>query len=59
MKQKQKPGKREEYVIKVGPKMMQVIDGQIESVKELTYGSVKSSIYESGEIIAKKILGEA
>ena len=56
--QKQKPGKREEYIVQIGPKLMAIINEQMESIKEVTYGCTKPSIYSAGEIIAKKLRGE-
>ena len=57
--QKQKEGKRKEYVVRIGELMMQILKEQIESIKEVTYGSVKSSYLEAGEVHAKKFLGIA
>ncbi len=57
--QKQKENKREQFIIQIGPLMKRVLDEQIESVKEVTYDSVKASYFEAGEIVAKKVLGIA
>ncbi len=47
---------REEFVIKIGPGLREVLDAQKESIKEVTYDCVKASDYSAGEIIAKKIV---
>ena len=49
---------REEFVIKIGAKLREVIDLQKEQIREATYNSVKPSDYEAGEIVAKKVLKE-
>ena len=48
--------KRKEYVIKIGSLLKQVLDKQKENVNKITYNCVKSSDYEAGEIIAKKVM---
>ena len=58
MVQKQIPNKREEYVVKIGPLLYKILLQQLESIKEVTYGVCKSSLYESGEIVAKKYNNE-
>jgi hypothetical protein len=55
--QKQKQGKREKYMIQIGPLLLKALDEQISKIKDLTYDSVKPSYYEAGEVLAKKILG--
>lgn len=55
---KEKKPKREEYVIQIGPLLKKVLDEQMESIKEVTYNVCKSSYFEAGEIIAKKMKGE-
>jgi hypothetical protein len=55
---KQKKVKRVEYVVRIGPELMKVIKKQMESIKEVTYGIVGDSVWESGEIIALKFKGE-
>lgn len=57
MKQKQKSKTREEYIIQIGPLMKKVLEDQMESIREVTYNSVKPSYYEAAEIVAKKVLG--
>jgi hypothetical protein len=57
MAQKQKPNKREQYIVQIGPLLKKCLDDQLKSIKDVTYGSVKSSYYEAGEILAKKVLG--
>lgn len=47
--------KREVYVIKVGPLLKKILDKQLSSIREATYGVCNSSYWEAGEIIAKKI----
>ena len=58
VKQKQKEGKREQYVVQIGPRLMKCLEEQLESIHKVTYGSVKSSFFEAGEILAKKFSGE-
>jgi len=57
MSQKQR-GKREEYMVQIGPILKKALDLQLESIKEVTHGVCKSSYYEAGEILGKKFLGE-
>ena len=54
MKNKEKT-KREEYVIKIGPLLKSLVDKQRRMIKEATYDVCKSSDWEAGEIIAKKV----
>ena len=49
-------GKREQWDIKIGPLMKEVLIKQREKIKEATYGIESSSDYTAAEIIAKKIL---
>jgi len=58
MTQKQRSKKRIEFVIRIGPELMAVIRQQMQNIKDVTYGVVKDSPWEAGEIIAKKIKGE-
>ena len=46
---------KETYRLRIGPDLKQCLDRQLKSIKEVTYGKVKSSYYEAGEILAKKI----
>jgi hypothetical protein len=57
MAQKKRSNKREEFIIRIGPELMAVIKEQMESIKDVTYGVVKDSPWEAGEIIAKKFKG--
>jgi len=49
--------KRKEFVVKIGPLLREVINKQKELINEHTYGCVKGSDYEAGEIVAKKLEG--
>jgi hypothetical protein len=49
--------KREEFVIKIGPLLKKVLEDQKTSVDEVTYSCMKTSFYEAGEIVAKKMMG--
>jgi len=51
----EKPNKRKVYNVKIGPLLKQVLDEQLESIKNATYNVCDSSYWEAGEIIAKKI----
>jgi hypothetical protein len=57
-KQKQEEGKREEYVIQVGPLLIKLLEEQKESIREVTYGSVNPSFYEAGELVGRKFIGK-
>jgi len=54
----EKKEKVEEFTIRIGKKLRQVIDTQKKQIEEATYNCVKSSDLEAGEIIAKKFLKE-
>lgn len=58
MVQKQRSKKREEYIVRIGPKLMGLIQKQMESIREVTYNVVGNSAWESGEILAMKFKGE-
>ncbi len=49
-------GKRKEHTIRIGPLLKQVLDEQMESIKEVTYDICDTSYWEAGEVIAKKYL---
>lgn len=51
----EKKDKREEFIIKIGPLLKEVLEKQKEIIKETTWDCVKPSDYEVGEIIAKKL----
>ena len=51
----QQTTKRKEFVIRIGPKLKEVLNQQKENVKKVTYDCVPSSEYEAGEILAIKI----
>jgi hypothetical protein len=58
VKQQQRSTRRVEYVIRIGPELMEIIEKQMEKIKDITYGVVKDSPWEAGEIIAQKFKGE-
>ena len=58
VKQQQRSKRRVEYVIRIGPELMEIIEQQMEKIKDITYGVVKDSPWEAGEIIAKKFKGD-
>ncbi len=47
---------KESYVVKIGPLLKNVLNKQKSNVKKETYDVCNTSDYESGEIIAKKII---
>ena len=47
---------KKEFTITIGILLKEVLEKQKDNIKKLTYGCVKSSDYEAGEIIAKKII---
>ncbi len=47
---------KKEFTITIGVLLKEVLKKQKENINKLTYGCVKSSDYEAGEIIAKKII---
>ena len=49
---------RQEFIIRIGPELMKVIESQMKKIKDVTYGVVKDSPWEAGEIIAKKYMGK-
>lgn len=50
--------KRIEYVVRIGPELREVIKKQMDNIKAVTYNVVGDSVWEAGEIIAKKFKGE-
>ena len=48
--------KREEFVIKIGKLLREVLDKQKENISKVTYDCVKSSDYEAGELLARKVI---
>ena len=48
--------KEESIIIRIGPKLREVLNLQKEVIKEFTYNVVTASDYEAGEILADKIL---
>lgn len=56
MEEEENQGKREQWDIKIGPLMKNVLIKQRKKIRDATYGIEKSSDYTAAEIIAKKIL---
>ena len=50
--------KKTSYIIRIGPKLREVLDKQKHQIAEATYDCVDPSDFQAGEIIAKKVLGE-
>ncbi len=50
---------RKEYRIRLGPLLREVLREQMDRIKEETYDVCEASYWEAGEIIAKKVKGEA
>lgn len=46
----------EAYTVRIGPLLKKVLNKQKENVKRETYDVCKSSEWEAGEIIAKKVV---
>lgn len=49
---------KEEFTIRIGPLLKELIEKQKEIINKHTYGCVNGSDYEAGEIIAKKMEGK-
>lgn len=49
--------KRQEFTIRIGPLLKEILNKQLENIKEATYDVCGSSYWEAGEILAKKIKG--
>jgi len=47
---------KNEYYVRIGPLLKGVLDKQKQNVKRETYDVCKSSEWEAGEILAKKII---
>ncbi len=58
VKESSRSSKRKEYIIRIGPELMAVIENQMKKIKDVTYGVVKDSPWEAGEIVARKYLGK-
>ena len=58
VKETSRSKKRQEFIIRIGPELMAVIENQMKKIKDVTYGIVKDSPWEAGEIIARKYLGK-
>lgn len=46
---------KEEFTIRIGPKLRKVLNQQKSQIKEATYDCVNPSDFEAGEILAKKL----
>ena len=46
---------KKEFTITIGVLLKEVLEKQKENITKLTYGCVRSSDYEAGEIVAKKM----
>lgn len=58
VKETSRSKKRIEYTIRIGPELMAVINDQMKKIKNVTYGVVRDSPWDAGEIIAKKYTGK-
>lgn len=58
MKRQTRTKRREEYAVRIGPKLKQLIEEQMVKIRGVTYDVVKNSAWEAGEIIAMKFKGE-
>ena len=54
--EKQIKVKREEFSVRIGPLLKEILTKQKDNVKKVTYDCVPSSEWEAGEILAKKIV---
>ncbi len=55
----EKKKKLEEFTVRIGAKLKGLLQEQKNKIKEATYNCVNPSDLEAGEILAKKLLGEA
>lgn len=46
----------EDFTVRIGPILKSVLEKQKQNIKQETYDICKSSEWEAGEIIAKKVL---
>ena len=46
---------KEEFTVRIGPLLREVLNRQKDKIREATYNVVDSSDYSAGEIIAKKV----
>lgn len=44
--------------VRLGPDLIKELDLQIDRISDATYGVVRASYFDAGEIISKKIKGE-
>lgn len=58
VKETSRSKRRQEFIIRIGPELMAVIENQMKKIKDVTYGVVKDSPWEAGEIVARKYLGK-
>lgn len=47
---------KKDFAVRIGPLLKALLDKQKDRIKQATYDCVKSSDYDAGEIIAKKII---
>ncbi len=46
---------KEDYIVRIGPLLKEVLNIQKAKIKEATYDVVDASDYNAGEIVAKKV----